>query len=73
MMEWGERGVVHDTPDSHDDALRKAKCLAFPGGGTRPTYFSVVAVGVRFEFSVSYEISDPVVRFALVPDVIPVG
>lgn len=73
VRKWGEKGITRDMPDRRDDPLRKAKYLAFPQGGHKPKYFSVVAIGVRREFSVSYELSGPRLSFKLLDDVIPIG
>ena len=54
-----------ESPDRGNDPLRKAKYLA----RHRPDYFSLVAIGCRFDFSVSYD-GD---RFSLVDDLIPLA
>lgn len=61
-----EAGVNFSQPDRGNDPLRKAKYLV----RRRPDYFSLIAIGVRLEYRVSY----PKGRaFALVRDVIPWG
>lgn len=72
LRKWGETGVSYDMPDRRNDTLRKAKYLAF-SRRNRPKYFSVVAIGTRREFSVSYNASGSNVRFELHDDVIPIG
>ncbi|HKN37912.1 MAG TPA: hypothetical protein VJ456_02240 [Acidimicrobiia bacterium] len=59
------RALDRNAPDRGDDALRKAKYLA----RRRPPYFSLVAIGCRLDFSVSYD-GD---RFSLVDDLVPFG
>lgn len=54
-----------ESPDRANDPLRKAKYLA----RRRPDYFSLVAIGCRFDFSVSYD-GD---RLSLVDDIIPIA
>jgi hypothetical protein len=57
------RSLDWQAPDRGNDPLRKAKYLA----RHRPDYFSLVAIGCRFDFSVSYD-GD---RFSLVDDLVP--
>jgi hypothetical protein len=52
-------------PDRGNDALRKAKYLM----RHRPPYFSMVAIGKRLEFSVTYDADG----FALTEDVVPLA
>ncbi len=52
-------------PDRHNDPLRKSKYLL----RHRPPYFSVVAIGQRLDFSVTY--CDD--GFAITEDLVPVG
>jgi hypothetical protein len=52
-------------PDRHNDALRKAKYLL----RQRPPYFSLVAIGRRLDFSVSYDQEG----FVLVEDLVPIA
>jgi hypothetical protein len=53
------------SPDRHNDPLRKSKYLM----RHRPPYFSLVAIGRRFDFSVIYGSSG----FELSDDLIPIG
>ena len=57
-------GVDLSGPDRGNDPLRKAKYLV----SYRPKYFSAVAIGIRLEFSVTYQGID---QFELHEDVIP--
>ena len=57
-------GVDLSGPDRGNDPLRKAKYLV----SYRPKYFSAVAIGLRLEFSVTYQGKD---QFELHEDVIP--
>lgn len=57
-------GVDFSEPDRGNDALRKAKYLI----KHRPKYFSAIAIGMRFEFTVSYEGKR---QFMLHEDIIP--
>jgi hypothetical protein len=59
-----EAGVDWTQPDRGNDPLRKAKYIL----KRRPSYFSVVAVGTRHEFS----ILEADGRFHLEPDVVPI-
>jgi hypothetical protein len=52
-------------PDRHNDPLRKSKYLL----RHRPPYFSMVAIGSRMDFSVSYHGDG----FDLTEDLVPVG
>jgi hypothetical protein len=52
-------------PDRHNDPLRKSKYLL----RHRPPYFSLVAIGSRLDFSVTYH-SD---GFVLTEDLVPIG
>ncbi len=52
-------------PDRHNDPLRKSKYLI----RHRPPYFSLVAIGLRFDFSVHYTADG----FKLTDDLIPVA
>ena len=72
VKSYGKKGITRDMPDRGNDPLRKAKYLAFPKAD-RPKYFSVLAIGMRREFSVSYEVADFLVKFDLRDDVIPIG
>ena len=56
--------VDFSVPDRGNDALRKAKYLI----KHKPKYFSAVAIGMRFEFSVKYEGKT---QFKLHEDIIP--
>jgi len=70
IKHYGDRGIVLDEPDRRNDPLRKAKYLV----RHRPKYLSVVAVGRRWEFSVSYkEEATSLVKFKLADDMIPIG
>lgn len=63
LLEGLERhgaGVDMSLPDRHTDDLRKAKYIV----GMKPKYLSLVAIGERLEFAVSY-VSE--VAFRLIP------
>lgn len=59
-----EGGVDWTAPDRGNDPLRKAKYLL----KHKPSYFSVVAIGVRHEFSVSTTEEG----FHFEPDIVPI-
>lgn len=59
-----EDGVDWTAPDRGNDPLRKAKYIL----KRQPSYFSVVAIGVRHEFSVSATGEG----FHLEPDIVPI-
>lgn len=67
--DYGKDGIRLDDPDHHNDPLRKTKYLV----RHRPEYLSVVAIGCRWEFSISYREVGARVAFDLIPDVIPIG
>lgn len=68
--EWGEKGVELNAPDRNNDSLRKAKYLV----RHKPLYFSGVAIGKRYEFSVEYvQRGGNRTGFDLLRDVIPPG
>jgi hypothetical protein len=70
VVEWGRKGVDLKVPDRNNDPLRKAKYLA----RSQPSFFSAVAIGKRYEFSVNYTIKvNTRTAFDLASDVIPFG
>lgn len=66
VREWGATGVDYEVNDRGKDSLRKAKLLV----EHRSTFFSVSAIGGRWDFSVQYREG---ARFILVDDVVPFG
>ena len=59
------RGIDGDRDDRNDDPLRKAKYLV----RRRPPYFSLVAIGCRLDFSVTYTEHG----FSLTEDLVPIA
>ena len=64
VINWGHEGIDLRAPDRGDDPLRKAKYLIH----YRPRYFSVVAIGIRLDFVVTYKDAN---RFRLIEDMVP--
>jgi hypothetical protein len=64
-MRRGAQHVDPSAPDRHNDPLRKSKYLM----RHRPSYFSLVAIGSRLDFSVSYTADG----FELTEDLVPVA
>lgn len=62
LHEHGRR-VELDAPDRGNDALRKAKYLVTH----QPSYFSLVAIGAGYDFSVAYTESGYALREDFVP------
>jgi hypothetical protein len=64
-LRQGSQHVDMNVSDRHNDPLRKSKYLM----RRRPPYFSMVAIGRRLDFSVSYELDG----FTLTEDLVPMG
>ena len=65
----GAKGVDRSVPDKGNDPLRKAKYLT----KHRPLYFSAIATGKRYEFSLDYVTGTTgYLGFALKEDMIPI-
>jgi hypothetical protein len=64
-MRSGSAQVDMNTPDRHNDALRKSKYLM----RHKPPYFSLVAIGRRLDFSVTYQGAG----FTLTEDLVPIA